>query len=542
MLTRRHPSLAKLKRAAAPLVPLTLCAALAAHFGLEALATRSFEYRELLEGYVAGGERIIHGVDTVWIIDRLPSACVLAAALFKSALATNAFLTAASIVLLALLAAAVESLLEAPALFGLAPVVCALFCRWEYPQAVACLWLLVIAGFLIRFAQKPNRRRALSLALALGSSFMFRSDLVLLPPALAAAAFLLWKESDKKALAILLLVPYLFTLPVLISNIRLHRRFSPLESVTGAWDDVAKGAIGLVNAGEPPLLEPYADGAGSPFRWAVRQVAGDPARYAAGYLARLGQAATWCSPFLFFALWALWRRRRERGAQALGLLVAYWLAFYCSIAIDERYFEPLMPLLILPACGLAGELALWRPAIKRFPAAALTSALALGLALDAYSAVQLLRGPRATVEEAAQRSPRDWWLLERRGAERLRQGDAAAAGADFASALALLPPESAGSVYGRTLRFERAAAAAFSGDDAAVWRLPVDEAMEFAGTSFETRLLRAFARLRSGRRASAKSELAGARERWEVTCRSVIGCAASSDGFASSVGERLTTA
>ncbi|MDE2490553.1 MAG: hypothetical protein KGM24_06870, partial [Elusimicrobia bacterium] len=381
-----------------------------------------------LDRYAVAGRYLLHGFAA-------PDARSLPAARLVGALRLAGparLYAAADLLLLALLVLALEGELESGAAAWTAAAAAAVAAwHWSYPHDVLALFVLAVAGLAVRRARRPTPARSLVLALSIGSSLLLRSTLAFLPLVLAPLALRGSPGVSKKTLRanalILLLVPYLFLLPWILSNWRLHRRFIPFEDGEAAAN-VAAGALGLVGTVEGPWqgllgaddsLRAMRRVGRSPVAWAAAQVAAHPLRYAGACLARLGLALAWCLPFSLLALWALWRGRRRRGFAELGALCAYFLGVHCLMSIQRIYFYPLLPLLVVVSAtlippGLAPG-ALLSP---RSAGRVLLGAVLLGLVLSAFSAAALTFPPvsAGALDRALARRPADAWLLTRRGA------------------------------------------------------------------------------------------------------------------------------
>lgn len=498
-------------------IPLLICVSLAFVFR-SGPPGPAVPYRNGMMGYVEQGEALLTGLRGDWPMDRLPASAVAAALLFRERSLSDAGLRVAWGAALALLAAALESLMDAPAFFGLSPILVFALCPWNFPHDLSALLLVVVAGFLVRFAREPDARNALALSLALGSGFLLRSDLALLPPAAAALSLLAWSprrsRRDVGAALIVLAAPYLFVLPTVWMNYRAHHRFQPFENA-GVAVLAAEASLGMVDAAGRTgrFVLPSAAGLAN-LAWAARQAFTHPIVYVGGYLARFARALGWCSPFVFLAAWSVWLNRRRPAFQALALMIGYWLAVYSAVASVRRYFDPLQPLLIVASCALAGRLWSARPFSRRAATLVLAAALGIFLVFDGFAALRALAPARVDVATALSRAPDDWWLLLRRGRESLERGEATAAAEDFERADALLPEPARGTPAEIRLRLDLAAARLLGGDRAALDALSLDAPRDSTDLEPTIHLLRAYALAQGGARAASQDEARAAMESW----------------------------
>lgn len=299
----------------------------------------------------------------------------------------------------------------------------------DYPQRVVCLLALTAAGLLVWSARRPGARRLLALAAACGASLIFRSTLVFFSPLLAAAAFreLPSSKSLRRGLLALLIIPFLFLLPWISLNARVHGRFVPLEF--GQADlNVVTGALGLVQTVEgniTALLPQGMDPSSSKLLWAAREALGHPRRALRAFLLRL-KFVVLLNPVLFLlAAAGLWLGR-GRPFRWLALLAGSHLFIHCLMSIQENYVLPLWPLLAALGAGLIPERSSpsWKPDLGSWPALA-----ALGLALGGAGLTMgtcLAYPSRAAApdawSQAAARSPEDPWILFQIGSRLMEKG------------------------------------------------------------------------------------------------------------------------
>jgi tetratricopeptide (TPR) repeat protein len=297
--------------------------------------------------------------------------------------------------------------------------------RWLFT-----LSLLLVAFLAVWRARFPSTRKTALLAAAIGFSLNILSALFLLPAVLAAWDWRAHRGRPRperlRHAALLLLVPYLFLLPWTFATWKTTRRPALLEA--GRSDaNVIAGALGLVQTVGPGSAR---DLAGitrdeSVLAWAAGEAARHPLRFLSAFARRLYYAASLQPLLLTAALLALWLLRRRAGAAQLGVVLLYFLAVHCLMAVEERYFTPLWPLAAALAAGLAGfkqkeparlPWSGWLAACAFLPLAVLVVyAQGLVLAYPSRSA-----DPDAWSRELS-RKP-DAWLLGAQGRRLLREG------------------------------------------------------------------------------------------------------------------------
>lgn len=474
--------------------------------------------------YLEVGETLLHDLPPGDFFSfRMPLAGILAAEIFDhgrlsvEAWALLFFLSKALLILaLSGLLAPAAGLVGALALAAaLHPGIQGAF---HYQEAAFSLLLLTAAGALVRWAQDPTPRAAALLACAIGASLLLRSTLVLLAPLLVLLQWLAPRPSASrvKTSLILLAVPYLFLLPWILMNWKVFHLFIPLERGAAA-SNIVGAALGLVETTSgslPRLVEEL--GRTSLPRWAAAEILGHPLRYARGFAERLGYVVG-LQPLLFVpALIALWLHRRRRDVALLGVLILYYIGIHCLMTVEKRYFEPLWPVLAVPAAAfifpaqLKGADAASVPA--RASAAVLAAFLALFCALSAYAQFQVLTySPRPPdLDAQLRRYPRDSWLLSERARQRLLAGDVAQAIGDLSTAAGLRPDD-------EELSLRLAEARMLGGDPRDLLAWPASR--QNAPLNRETDLYQAIALLRLGRAREADGHVRAALDAGQLPAR-----------------------
>lgn len=297
--------------------------------------------------------------------------------------------------------------------------------RWLFT-----LSLLLVAFLMVWRARFPSTRKTALLAAAIGFSLNILSVLFLLPLVLAALDWRARRGRPRperlRHAALLLLVPYLFLLPWTFATWKTTQRPALLEA--GRSDaNVIVGALGLVQTVGPGSARDLAGmtKGESVLAWAAGEAARHPLRFLAASARRLYYAASLQPLLLTAALLTLWLFRRRPGAAQLGVILLYFLAVHCLMAVEERYFTPLWPLAAALAAGLAG-FRLKEPA--RVPWSGRLAACAfIPLAgLVVYAQGLVIAYPSRSADPDAwsrelSRKP-DAWLLGAQGRRLLRAG------------------------------------------------------------------------------------------------------------------------
>lgn len=377
------------------------------------------------------------------------------------------------------------------------------------PESGYLLLLLLTACLLCWRARAPSLGRSALLALAVGATLLYRTPLIFFPPVLALYEWAVFHRFSLRAYwrhaVILCLAPYLFLLPWIGLNWTVHRQLIYAEK-DAASSNIMTGALGLVRSIEGDLDtlsdEPLDTGrSGAVLRWAARQVAAHPLRYALGVARRAWFALSFDTTMLILAALsalAVWIFRRRREFQLLALLTAYYFAVHCLMSVESVYFEPLWPLFsTLAVAPIGGLAARDLPAVDskayRLSVFAVKSALAAAVLLSAHAAwvvgsYALRAGaPRSEIagdyDRALASHPTDAWLLTARGEERLARGELAGAERDLTGALAAEPGNARTELrlaWARALRDEPeillswSPPARASGDDASQLRLDAE--------------------------------------------------------------------
>jgi len=487
-----------------------------------------------MKTYASFGETLLHGLraEPGDVSYRMPLATLYSARLQYHAGLPPKALLAAHQAALVILVFALGCLLHPYG--GLFSAAVALVLMREgrfdlYPESGYRLLFLMTACLLVWRARAPSLGRTVLLALAVGTTLLYRTPLAFFPFVLALHEWAVRRRAApdglRRQLAVLCVVPYLFLLPWVAMNRSVHGRFILFEK-DAATANIVTGALGLVRSVEGDLStlvdEPIDLGrSGAVVGWAARQILRHPLRYASAYGRRAAFAASRYPVLLVLAVFSVYHFRRRREFRQLGLLAAYFLAIHCLMSVEDAYFEPLEPVFAVLAGALVFGFRETAPPPAdsigyRLSALAVNAMLGLVLALSAHAgwvvgAFALLEGPGDPVRDldrAVSANPGDSWLLLKRGRERLARGETAGAVEDLRAAAAAEPGEAA---VGLRLAWARALA----GDPAPLlgWSPPPREGNDDPlQLRLDAEVLKACALIREGRGREAEARVRSALE------------------------------
>ncbi len=485
------------------------------------------------------GESLIHGLsapDVNSVTTSMPLSTVWAAAQFGHlgwGAARRAWLLLGSLLLLAAVALACEL---APWPAGLLTILILVFALDDWLSltntlhVIYALLILCVAWTLARFVRKPSPAAGAALGFAIGTSLLYRSPLLFLPPLLALGFAFRKIRRDRGAargLALAVLLPILMLIPWMKLNYSLHGRPNPAEHMRSDTN-IVSGAMGLVAniEGDIRALAPEAEfEPGRVLGWAVRRVLSSPWTYARAVFQRIGYAASFTPWLSLGALAAFWLGRNDRATASVVVLAVYFLGVHVLMPIAQPYLIPCRMLLSVLAAAAAAKMltpSLTEEGVSRqFTRLFFRACCAVAGALGGAALLLVLRydayGSRTGSPErwaaASTAAPDDAWLMRRRAEKALRSGRPREAAADLGHALALAPLSGdTHALYGYAL--------ALSGRPAVLERLRLgpDAAVK---SRFELHFFQAAAALRQGRSARARALVRGAVSDWAGTSLTV---------------------
>lgn len=416
---------------------------------------------EISADYAEAGEYLIHSmIPPAQSLARMPGATFLHALLvFHSSESASRFLEAAIIPGAVAMLIGMGYLLGAPwqALLAsavwLAPKDSSSPFQFGFTTTAFTLWVLLCACAQVWRAREPGWPSTLALACALASSITYRSTLVFLGPLAAVCAVSGRRPNGGRPwLQALVLAagPIAVLLPGLWLKAHIQGAGGPLES--GATTNLVLGAMGAVTSG--PVAWDVLVGAGkSPFAWALAETLAHPGRFFLGVMGRLLFLFKLHPLILAAGAVSLWRGRERPEIRHLGLFAAYFAGMYCLMPVQERYFEPLWPVVtLLGAAGLTWPAApgRWLQACRSAGLGIFKAGLAvlaaiplLACGLTAVLAARMALGRALPLDQGLSRAladhPGDPWLRFHNGRLRLARGELEGAAADLAEVHRALP-------------------------------------------------------------------------------------------------------
>lgn len=287
--------------------------------------------------------------------------------------------------------------------------------RFDDEQAFYALFLLLVLNLLLR-ARNGGLKGAVLAGLAVGSSLLVRTPLILFPPVAALPDLLRSRGGRRAALLRALALAgacYVLLVPWGLLNRSVSGRFE-LGDGRRAACNLITGALGSVYTmeGDCRALAGL-DEKASPLGFYARSALKAPAHFIVGVAVRLWHIFLFY-PALFglFLLAAAFGRRRLP-AEALTL-PAYFLLAHAAMSVEERYFYPMLFLLppliaagLLPRGGEEGC-----PLAEKGTTALFWAVLCAVLAVEGLTAAYPARAARhledaAYLRELPGRFPRD---------------------------------------------------------------------------------------------------------------------------------------
>lgn len=386
----------------------------------------------------------------------------------------------------------------------------------KYMQHFYSPMVMLVACLLIRQSGNGGRWPA---ALGLGSGLLFRSPLAFLPPLLASRE--IWQSRGRRGAwkkSMIWLVPFLFLLPWAAANHAVHKQWIFFEA-NATSPNIVGGALGLIGSTKgdwKSLIDSAAVDSNSTWSvlyWAAIEALSHPWRSARALALRLRLVAGFHPLLLLAAAAGLWLNRGNPRMLKVALLAGYFILVHCLMSVQENYFTPLWPLLVLPACSLMAGRDREEEATPWLRAAhgAVSACLAVALAWSLYTFVVLYRyanskglSTQAGLLSALDKHPNDSWLLAGRGRMRWLQGDWSGALEDLRGAYGLAPGNPQRSL-------EIAWAEMLGGDFRSLraWTFKSNHPAESESfVEIDSMILKAFALLRQGSSSDARRALA----------------------------------
>ena len=216
-----------------------------------------------------------------------------------------------------------------------------------YTLTVLCVLFML---FTRAATKKRELRTEILLAVSIGTGFMIKSPLFLLPPVLILLDILSGKlkrsETDWRNLLALGTLPYLMLLPWVWMNYQANDILTLFEH-NRSKSNIITGALGVICTVDDanPLID--FRGNTSLALWALRTICHDPLRYIASVLARAYTIFSWHPLALTLFLGSIARHRHSDKFRLLAVFAAYFIAIHCLLSIEPRYFFPLWPAILL---------------------------------------------------------------------------------------------------------------------------------------------------------------------------------------------------
>lgn len=293
-------------------------------------------------------------------------------------------------------------------------------------QALLSFLAALFIYFLTRAEKMFTRDYALA-GLGLGLTLLIRSTLLALPFALAAVFAALAERRDRalyKNLAVFVLCSYVLLVPWTRLNYAVHGEFIPFEKDRSGYN-IVTGVKGTMAGMEGDWRRLAGLGPrDSVYRWAIAEIAGDPAGYIFSTVRRTGYILLF-HPFLLLAALLACARVRSRALPLFLAVALYFIFMHSLISVVPRYLYPLRFLLAAPAAAFFFH----RPAAAAgrreiFPAALFGAALAFALIVEVFVLAYPQRSAAGATPDTGSPGARDWLLRRKIYAGLKSAGDA----------------------------------------------------------------------------------------------------------------------
>ena len=230
-------------------------------------------------------------------------------------------------------------------------------------------FVLAAAWSLAFWLHRPSPRRAWLAGFFVSVSLTCRSVLFAFPIALCCGIWILQKKflpGRKQAIAFLV-SSYIFLLPWIARNAFHIGVFIPFEQNL-ITDTLSATSLGLT---EFPPEQGYVDGLAHAWgcgaqgnnrdkcliTTATRRIMAHPFLYVGSCVSRFLYAVKLHYALILLALLSFVFYRNNPKLNAIGILCVYFVTIYAPFALVPRFFEPIIPcLLVLDGCALAGSL------------------------------------------------------------------------------------------------------------------------------------------------------------------------------------------
>lgn len=228
-------------------------------------------------------------------------------------------------------------------------------------EPVFSLAVLLGAILFAARAKKYSHTVNIALGLTLGFGLLYRRVLFLLPFAIAALDLIEAEKKERLRVFLLRSLPlicaaYLALTPWIAYNWHVHGAFVPFER-NGTALNIVAAALGSTYTLEGNALNLAGIPSGqSETLWAVKYILAHPLAYATAFFLRTA-ALFKMHPFLFtVAGLGFLLRRKQRDYMAVSITAICFGCTYLLMSMEQRYFEPLWPLLAVLAAAAFADL------------------------------------------------------------------------------------------------------------------------------------------------------------------------------------------
>jgi tetratricopeptide (TPR) repeat protein len=296
-----------------------------------------------------------------------------------------------------------------------------------------CALVAISALYLFLWTREPCRKYAFLSGAAIAASLSFKSPLFFLP--VFVCLYMLWRvrEVDRKQLLVFICAAYSFSLiwGLMQRAVYGHWVFTEWHRADA---NIVGGALGLTGTTEGDITNfvGLPDGA-NVLPWAIHETVMHPLRYLTAVGHRLGISFVYAKWYWIAGLAGFWINRRRKEWVLLFLLCMYFLLLHCTMPVETRYLQPLLPVLLCAGCGIIYALpkrsGLCRPSpfAGKIAAAVLIAIAPFFIYTTALVAAYPVRAKyfKTTVAQALAHDPDNYMLLQLRSQELRDEGSAA---------------------------------------------------------------------------------------------------------------------